>query len=170
MCRKRREKNVFATPMPLHVACSTQSKDGVNAALAAGSFKTLATDLGAASLVDTLQGKGRFTVCAPTGEAFAHIPNAGAAPLLKDKTQLTAGLTYGVKVDKVKTAQGAELTVTTMGGVKVGNANAVNTGMTAHNGVIHATDSVIAPKKSVRLNARTCAARLNNQPSRNTAP
>lgn len=170
MCRKRREKNVFATPMPLHVACSTQSKDGVNAALAAGSFKTLATDLGAASLVDTLQGKGRFTVCAPTGEAFAHIPNAGAAALLKDKTQLTAGLTYGVKVDKVKTAPSAELTVTTMGGVKVGNANAVKTGMSAHNSVIHATDNVIAPKKSVRLNARTCAARSNNQPSRNTAP
>ena len=153
--------------MPLRVACSTQSKDGVNAALAAGSYKTLATDLGATSLVDTLQGKGRFTVCAPTGEAVAHIPNAGAAALLKDKTQLTAGLTYGVKVDKVKTAQGAELTVTTMGG---GNANAVKTSMTAHNGVIYATDSVIAPKKSVRLNARTCAARLNNQPSRNTAP
>jgi len=156
--------------MPLCVACSGQFKDGVNAALAAGSFKTLATDLGAASLADTLQGKGRFTVYAPTGEAFAHIPNAGAAALLKDKTQLTAGLTYGVKVDKVKTAPGAELTVTTMGGVKVGNANAVKTSMTAHNGVIHATDSVISPKKSVRLNARTCAARLNNQPSRNTAP
>ena len=170
MCRKRREKNVFATPMPLCVACSTQSKDGVNTAVAAGSSRTLATALGTAGLVDTFQGKGRFTVCAPTGEAVAHIPNAGAAALLKDKTQLTAGLTYGVKVDKVKTAQGAELTVTTMDGVKLGNANAVKTGMTAHNGVIYATDSVIAPKKSVRLNARTCAARLNNQPSRNTAP
>ena len=156
--------------MPLCVACSTQSKDGVNTAVAAGSSRTLATALGTAGLVDTFQGKGRFTVCAPTGEAVAHIPNAGAAALLKDKTQLTAGLTYGVKVDKVKTAQGAELTVTTMGGVKLGNANAVKTGMTAHNGVIYATDSVIAPKKSVRLNARTCAARLNNQPSRNTAP
>ena len=170
MCRKRREKNVFATPMPLCVACSTQSKDGVNTAVAAGSSRTLATALGTAGLVDTFQGKGRFTVCAPTGEAVAHIPNAGAAALPKDKTQLTAGLTYGVKVDKVKTAQGAELTVTTMGGVKLGNANAVKTSMTAHNGVIYATDSVIAPKKSVRLNARTCAARLNNQPSRNTAP
>jgi uncharacterized surface protein with fasciclin (FAS1) repeats len=154
MCRKRREKNVLPTPIPLRVACSTQSKDGVNAALAAGSYKTLATDLGATSLVDTLQGKGRFTVCAPSGEAVAHIPNAVAAVLLKDKTQLTAGLTYGVKVDKVKTAPGAELTVTTMGGVKVGNANAVKTGMNAHNSVIHAT----------------CAARSNNQPSRNTAP
>jgi uncharacterized surface protein with fasciclin (FAS1) repeats len=101
-------------------------------------------------LVVTLQGKGRFTVYAPTGEAFAHIPNAGAAALLKDKTQLTAGLTYDVKVDKVKTAQGAELTVTTVVGVKVGNANAVKTGMTADNGVIHAIDTVITPNKSVQ--------------------
>jgi uncharacterized surface protein with fasciclin (FAS1) repeats len=170
LCARNAMKKMYSQHQCLCVACSSQLKDGVNAALAAGSSTTLATDLGAASLVNILQGKGRFTVCATTGEAVAHIPNAGAAALPKDKTQLTAGLTYGVKVDKVKTAQGAELTVTTMGCVKVGNANAVKTSMTAHNGVIYATDSVIAPKKSIRLNARTCAARLNNQPSRNTAP
>ncbi len=160
MCRKRREKNVFATPMPLHVACSTQSKDGVNAALAAGSFKTLATDLGAASLVDTLQGKGRFTVCAPTGEAFAHIPNADRGALLKDKTQLSAGLTYHVKVDKVTTAQGSELTTTTMGGVNVGNASVVKMGMTAYNGVIQAIDTAITPKRSVQTRNES----LSNSP------
>ena len=144
------KKIVFTTPMTLRVAFSTQSKDGDNTAVAAGSSTTLATALGTAGLVVTLQGKGRFTVYAPTGEAFAHIPNAGAAALLKDKTQLTAGLTYDVKVDKVKTAQGTELTVTTVVGVKVGNANAVKTGMTADNGVIHAIDTVITPNKSVQ--------------------
>jgi uncharacterized surface protein with fasciclin (FAS1) repeats len=51
-----------------------------------------------------------------------------------------------VKAGKVKTVQGSELTISTMGGVKVDNANVTATDIVADNGVIHVIDSVIMPK------------------------
>ena len=138
------------------MAFSVHAKDIVDTAVAAGSFKTLATALGAAGLVDTLKGKGPFTVFAPTDEAFAKIPKADLDALLKDKAKLTAVLTYhvvpgkvmaaDVKAGKVKTVQGSELTVTTMGGVQVDGAKVVKTDITADNGVIHVIDTVVIPK------------------------
>ena len=50
------------------------AKDIVDTAVAAGDFKTLAAALKAADLVETLKGKGPFTVFAPTDEAFAKLP------------------------------------------------------------------------------------------------
>lgn len=150
------KKTLIASILAIGVAFSAQAKDIVDTAVAAGSFKTLATALTAAGLVDTLKGKGPFTVFAPTDEAFAKIPKADLDALLKDKAKLTAVLTYhvvagkvmaaDVKAGKVKTVQGSELTVTTMGGVKVDNANVVKTDIVADNGVIHVIDSVIIPK------------------------
>ena len=77
------------------------SKDVVDTAVAAGNFKTLATALQAASLIDTLKGKGPFTVFAPTDEAFAKIPRADLDALLKDKAKLTRVLTYHVVPGRV---------------------------------------------------------------------
>ncbi len=135
---------------------AVQAKDIVDTAVAAGSFKTLATALQAAGLVDTLKGKGPFTVFAPTDEAFAKIPKADLDALLKDKAKLTAVLTYhvvpgkvmakDVKAGMVKTGQGSELTVGTMGGVTVDNAKVVKTDIAADNGVIHVIDTVVLPK------------------------
>ena len=135
---------------------SAQAKDIVDTAVSAGNFKTLATALQAAGLVDTLKGPGPFTVFAPTDEAFAKVPKADLDALLKDKAKLTAVLTYhvvpgkvmaaDVKAGKVKTVQGSEITVTTAGGVKVDAANVVKTDIAADNGVIHVIDSVIMPK------------------------
>ena len=51
-----------------------ETKDIVDTAVAAGSFKTLAKALTAADLVSTLKGAGPFTVFAPTDEAFAKLP------------------------------------------------------------------------------------------------
>jgi uncharacterized surface protein with fasciclin (FAS1) repeats len=154
-------KNLYPQLLRLCVAFfSAQSKDGVNIAVVAGSSRTLETYLGAVGLIDTCQGKGRFTVYTTTGKAFAHIPNADRGALLKDKTQLTAGLTYHVKVDKVTTAKGSELTTTTMGGVNVGNASVVKMGMTAYNGVIQAIDTAITPKRSVQTRNES----LSNSP------
>ena len=106
--------------------------------------------------MDTLKGPGPFTVFAPTDEAFAKIPKATLDGLLKDKAALTKVLTYhvvpgkvmaaDVKAGKVKTVQGGEITVSTMGGVKVDNANVVKTDVAASNGVIHVIDTVIMPK------------------------
>ena len=130
--------------------------DIVDTAVKAGSFNTLAAALTAADLVATLKGKGPFTVFAPTDAAFAKIPKADLDALLKDKAKLTAVLTYhvvagkvmaaDVKAGKVKTAQGSEITISTMGGVSVDNAKVIKTDIMASNGVIHVIDSVIIPK------------------------
>jgi uncharacterized surface protein with fasciclin (FAS1) repeats len=122
------KKWFIATALSLS-ALAAQAKDIVDTAVAAGQFKTLATALQAAGLIDTLKGKGPFTVFAPTDAAFAKIPKAQLDALLKDKAKLTAVLTYhvvpgkvmakDVKAGKVKTVQGSELTLGTMGGVTV---------------------------------------------------
>ena len=135
---------------------AAQAKDIVDTAVAAGQFKTLATALQAAGLIDTLKGKGPFTVFAPTDEAFAKVPKADLEALLKDKAKLTAVLTYhvvpgkvmaaDVRAGKVKTVQGSELTVATAGGVTVDNAKVVKTDIVADNGVIHVIDTVVIPK------------------------
>ena len=136
-------------------ALSVQAKDIVDTAVSAGTFKTLAAALTAAGLIDTLKGKGPFTVFAPTDEAFAKIPKAQLDALLADKAKLTAVLTYhvvpgkvlakDVKAGKVKTVQGSELTVATAGGVTVNGAKVTATDIVADNGVIHVIDSVVIP-------------------------
>ena len=150
------KKTLIAAVLSLGVAFSVHAKDIVDTAVAAGNFKTLATALTAAGLVDTLKGKGPFTVFAPTDAAFAKIPKADLDALLKDKAKLTAVLTYhvvpgkvmaaDVKAGKVKTVQGSELTISTTGGVMVDKAKVTATDIVANNGVIHVIDSVIMPK------------------------
>ncbi|MCK6422758.1 MAG: fasciclin domain-containing protein [Aquabacterium sp.] len=136
-------------------ALAAQAKDIVDTAVSAGQFKTLATALQAAGLVETLKGPGPFTVFAPTDEAFAKIPKADLEALLKDKAKLTAVLTYHVVPGKVmakdvapgqvKTVQGSALTVSTTGGVMVDKARVTATDIVASNGVIHVIDSVVLP-------------------------
>ena len=150
------KKTLIATVLALGAAFSVQAKDIVDTAVAAGNFKTLATALTAAGLIDTLKGPGPFTVFAPTDAAFAKIPKADLDALLKDKTKLTAVLTYhvvpgkvmakDVKAGKVKTVQGSELTLGTTGGVTVDAAKVIQADIVADNGVIHVIDSVVLPK------------------------
>ncbi len=149
-------KKLFVVSALALAAFSAQAKDIVDTAVAAGNFKTLATALQAAGLVDTLKGKGPFTVFAPTDEAFAKVPKAQLDALLADKAKLTTVLTYhvvagkvmakDVKAGKVKTVQGSELTVATAGGVMVDNAKVTATDIVADNGVIHVIDTVVIPK------------------------
>ena len=149
-------KKFLTTLALVSAAVTVQAKDIVDTAVAAGSFKTLATALQAAGLVDTLKGKGPFTVFAPTDAAFAKLPKADLDALLADKARLTAVLTYhvvpgkvmakDVKAGKVKTVQGSEITVTTAGGVMVDAAKVTGTDIVADNGVIHVIDSVVMPR------------------------
>jgi uncharacterized surface protein with fasciclin (FAS1) repeats len=149
-------KKLFVVSALALAALSAQAKDIVDTAVAAGNFKTLATALQAAGLIDTLKGKGPFTVFAPTDAAFAKVPKADLDALLADKAKLTAVLTYhvvagkvmakDVKAGKVKTVQGSELTVATAGGVMVDNAKVTATDIVADNGVIHVIDTVVIPK------------------------
>jgi uncharacterized surface protein with fasciclin (FAS1) repeats len=149
------KKLVLATALAA-ASIAAQAADIVETAVAAGNFKTLATALQAAGLVDTLKGKGPFTVFAPTDAAFAKVPKADLDALLADKAKLTAVLTYhvvpgkvmakDVKSGKVKTVQGSELTLGTTGGVTVDSAKVIKADVVASNGVIHAIDSVVIPK------------------------
>ena len=136
------------------------AKDIVDTAVAAGNFKTLATALQAAGLVETLKGKGPFTVFAPTDEAFAKLPAGTVEMLLKpeNKHKLSSILTYHVvsgnvkaadvvKLTTAKTVNGQSLTIKVNGGkVMVDGANVVKTDITASNGTIHVIDSVLMPK------------------------
>jgi len=150
------KKALIASILAFGISLSVQAADIVDTAVGAGSFKTLATALGAAGLVDTLKGKGPYTVFAPNDAAFAKIPKADLDALLKDKAKLTAVLTYhvvpgkvmaaDVKAGKVKTVQGSELTITTSNGVMVNNAKVIKTDIVADNGVIHVIDTVLMPK------------------------
>ena len=131
-------------------------KNIVDTAISAGSFNTLVTAIQKAGLVETLKGKGPFTVFAPTDAAFAKIPKAQLDALLADKAMLTKVLTYhvvagkvmaaDVKAGSVKSVEGENLTITIdNGGVQVDKANVVKTDIIASNGVIHVIDSVMIP-------------------------
>lgn len=141
------------------------SADIVETAVAAGDFTTLAAALTAAGLVDTLKGPGPFTVFAPTDAAFAKLPAGTVETLLKEpKGQLSEILKYHVVAgevmaadviklngQKVKTVQGAELTVEVVGDkvalvdVAGNRVNVVTTDVKASNGVIHVIDGVLMP-------------------------
>ena len=125
----------------------------------AGKFKTLLAAVKAAGLVETLSGPGPFTVFAPTDEAFAKIPAATIADLLKpeNKAKLASILTYHVVSGRVyseaavaaksaKTVQGASVTIKANdAGAFVNDAKIIATDVDASNGVIHIIDSVIMP-------------------------
>ncbi len=133
--------------------------DIVDTAVGAGQFKTLAAALDAAQLIDTLKGEGPFTVLAPTDEAFAKLPEAAVADLLKpeNRAKLTAILTYHVVPGKVEweqvtslksaaTVNGQQLKIkVNVDGVTVDQAKIVKTDIRCDNGVIHVIDSVLMP-------------------------
>jgi transforming growth factor-beta-induced protein len=132
--------------------------DIVATADAAGSFKTLLAAASAAGLVETLQGKGPFTVFAPTDAAFAALPAGTLDGLLKDPEALKKILLYHVVAGEVTADQVVGLTsATSVEGapiaiaVKDGQvylndaAQVVKTDILASNGVIHVIDKVILP-------------------------
>src|SRR6478735_1337274 len=106
-------------------------KNLVQTAIAAGQFKTLASLLTKAGLAGTLQGKGPFTVFAPTDAAFAKVPKATLAALGKDK--VTAA--QAMKLRSAKTLNGKPLSIrVTAGKVLVGGATVTKADVMASNG------------------------------------
>jgi uncharacterized surface protein with fasciclin (FAS1) repeats len=145
-----------AAAAPAKAAAAT--KNIVETAVAAGSFKTLVAAVQAAGLAETLSG-GTFTVFAPTDEAFAKLPAGTVEDLLKpeNKAKLASILTYHVVAGKVMaadvvkltnagTVQGQRVDIKAQGGkVTVDGANVVATDIACTNGVIHVIDTVILP-------------------------
>jgi uncharacterized surface protein with fasciclin (FAS1) repeats len=139
-------------------ASEAATMDIVDTATAAGSFKTLLTAATAAGLVETLQGKGPFTVFAPTDEAFAALPAGTLDKLLADKEALKNVLLYHVvagdvtadqvvKLTSATSVEGAPIAISVKDG-KVylnGSAQVVTPDVMASNGVIHVIDKVILP-------------------------
>jgi transforming growth factor-beta-induced protein len=138
-------------------AAPTASKNIVGTAVAAGTFKTLASLLRKAGLAGTLQGKGPFTVFAPTDAAFAKVPKATLAALGKNKAKLRAVLLHHVvkgkvtaarvvKLSSAKTLNGKSVAIRVTGGkVFVGSARVTTADVMASNGVIHVIDKVLIP-------------------------
>jgi uncharacterized surface protein with fasciclin (FAS1) repeats len=133
-------------------------KNIVETAVAAGKFKTLTSLLKRAGLAKTLQGKGPYTVFAPTDAAFAKVPNATLERLARNRAKLRSVLLLHVAEGRltaakltnrrsVKTLNGQRLAIRVRGGkVFVGGARVVTANVTASNGVIHAINKVLLPR------------------------
>jgi uncharacterized surface protein with fasciclin (FAS1) repeats len=134
----------------------------VDVAAANGSFNTLVAAVKAAGLVETLSGKGPFTVLAPTDEAFAKLPAGTLEMLLKpeNKQQLVDILTYHVvpgvaaysdavvKMKEVPTVLGTPVAVKVVDGkVMLNGATVIAADVETSNGVIHVIDTVLLPGK-----------------------
>ena len=103
-------------------------KNIIETAVANPDFSTLVTAIKTAELVDTLSGKGPFTVFAPTNKAFLKIPKKTLDEVLADKKKLKSILTYHVVAEKVmakdiqnmtnaKTVEGSMVNIGTENGV-----------------------------------------------------
>ena len=165
------KKTLIASVLAIGVAFSAQAKDIVDTAVGAGSFNTLATALTAAGLVDTLKGKGPFTVFAPTDAAFAKLPAGTVESLTQpaNRAALTGILTYHVVPGRVSaaelgtlidagggratltTVQGGALTATRENGsirltdARGGTSTVTTADIAGSNGVIHVIDTVVMP-------------------------
>ncbi len=140
------------------------SKNIIQNAVNSKDHTTLVAAVKAAGLVDTLEGKGPFTVFAPTNAAFGKLPTGTVDTLVKpeNKATLTKILTYHVvpgKLEasdltdgrKLKTVEGEELTVKKMDGktwivdAKGDKSMVTITNVNQSNGVIHVVDTVLMP-------------------------
>lgn len=144
------------------VATAETAKEKSLVEIAAGNddFTTLVAAVKAAGLVETLSGKGPFTIFAPTNAAFDKLDKGTLTSLLKpeNKDKLAAILTYhvvagkvmaadAVKLDKAKTVNGAEFAISVKDGSVFLNekSKVVKTDLVGSNGVIHVIDTVIMP-------------------------
>jgi uncharacterized surface protein with fasciclin (FAS1) repeats len=148
------------------------TKNIIENAVKSKDHTTLVAAVKAAGLVETLEGKGPFTVLAPTNEAFAELPAGTVDNLLKpeNKAQLVKILTCHViaadamasTIMKMAKDDGGTHEVTTVGGCKLwlsvvdgkvnikdengGNAQVTIADVKQSNGVIHVINHVLLPK------------------------
>merc|ERR1712032_951936 len=148
-------------PTTVTTGAPKPSKNIVQLALGTPALSTLVTALKAGDLVSALQGKGPFTVFAPTNAAFAKLPKAELTRLLdpKNAKDLVAVLTYHVvagaavyskdlkPTQNVKTLQGQSLSIKlSSAGVTInGIAKVTTADVGASNGVVHIIDTVLIP-------------------------
>ena len=122
-------------------------------------FSTLVKGLKAGGLVDTLKGKGPFTVFAPSNAAFEKLPEGTLDDLLKpaNKEKLQGVLKRHVvkgrqmssavaKESKISPMSGSSLQIQAKGdSVRIGDATIQQADLEAENGVVHVIDRVLLP-------------------------
>jgi uncharacterized surface protein with fasciclin (FAS1) repeats len=153
-------------------AAMFKSKDIVDNAVNSADHTTLVAAVKAAGLVETLKGKGPFTVFAPVNAAFDKLPAGTVDTLLKpeNKGMLTNILTYHVLAGrfdsnaiakKIKAGNGKAWLKAVNGGTltawmegnsivisdeKGGQSRVTIANVYQSNGVIHVVNSVLLPK------------------------
>ena len=159
------------------------SKNIIQNAVNSKDHTTLVAAVKAAGLVDTLEGKGPFTVFAPTNAAFGKLPAGTVENLVKpeNKATLTKILTYHVvpgKLEasdltdgkKLKTVEGEELTVRKSGDkvmiidAKGGSSTVTIPNVNQSNGVIHVVDTVLMPLVTRALSCLSPAGTREREP------
>jgi uncharacterized surface protein with fasciclin (FAS1) repeats len=149
-----------------------KTKNIVENAVNSADHTTLVAAVKAAGLVETLSGKGPFTVFAPTNDAFGKLPAGTVETLVRpeNKATLTGILTYHVVAGKydakkimqlIKKGGGQASLKTVSGGTLVARMNGAGVSLTDEkggmsnvttadvmqsNGVIHVVDTVLMPR------------------------
>jgi uncharacterized surface protein with fasciclin (FAS1) repeats len=161
------------TPVMVGGQAMLPQRDIVDNAVNSADHTTLVAAVKAAGLVETLKGKGPFTVFAPVNAAFAALPAGTVETLLKpeNKAALAGVLTYHVvagsydaaAIQRAIRAGGGQATLKTVAGGALtakmngprnvvvvdaqGNVANVSTyDVRQSNGVIHVIDQVLLPK------------------------
>ena len=140
-------------------ATEVAERDIVDTALAAGNFKTLVAVLEKAGLMETLKGRGPFTLFAPPDSAFTALHRGVLDSLMEDADRLKAVLLYHVlpgrlvsadvtRMRSAKTLNGQNIHILTSGmSCMIDDARIINADVPCSNGVIHVVDKVLMPPK-----------------------
>ena len=141
-------------------ATEVAERDIVDAAVAAGNFKTLAAALEKAGLLETLKEQGPFTLFAPPDSAFTALHRGVLDALMEDVEQLRSVLLYHVlpgrlvsadvmRMRSAKTMNGQDVHILTSGAsCLIDEARIINADVPCANGVIHVIDKVLMPPKT----------------------
>ncbi|MFH1977776.1 MAG: fasciclin domain-containing protein [Candidatus Aenigmatarchaeota archaeon] len=145
------------TPVEPDEPVMEEGKNIIDTAIEADNLNILVEALKAADLFETLEGKGPFTLFAPTDEAFKNLPEGLLDDLLENPEELAKILKYHivpvdvtgaeiVDIETARTLQGTDLHIDATDDVMINNeAKIIETDLVANNGIIHAIDTVLIP-------------------------
>ena len=140
-----------------------QAQTVVDVIVNSPNHNTLEAAVGAAGLVNTLNGAGPFTVFAPTDAAFAALPSGTVETLLQDPqglltnillnhvagaNVLSSGLTNGQSIVTLNSGKTVKVTINN-DGVFIDNAKVTVADIQTDNGVVHVIDAVLLPSNTV---------------------
>jgi uncharacterized surface protein with fasciclin (FAS1) repeats len=150
--------NTEVTPSLKSLIAQNKQIDIVDTAIADGSLNTLVGLLTKLGMAEDLRGYGRFTVFAPTDDAFAAVPTDIMKILSKDRKLMARVLAYHVvasrqplladnlKSTSIRTLERSDIKISKDGDdVFVNGAKVIKPNIKASNGVIHEIDRVLIP-------------------------